>query len=99
METCKVNRVRGGSSWADAMLRASSNNAEYAKIMINRVIQRCELEQYEIEVFFSEADFLLVCNDQLLLKMNFESVEEHRCKGLYSFEREIENQLGKFYNI
>lgn len=99
METCKENRVRGGSSWADAMIRANYDSMNYAKTMIARVIERCELKQYGIEVFFSETDFLLVHNDRLLHKMNFETVEEYRCKGLYSFEREIEKQLGKFLII
>lgn len=93
METNKENRIRGGSSFADAMIRAGFESHEYAKIMIGRVIRKYELEQYQIGVYFSGTDLLMVHNDRIFLKMSFDSIEEHRCKGLYSFEREIEKRL------
>ncbi len=89
----KETRVHGGTGWADAMFRFQADSASYAEEMIRRVIKRLKLEGEGYEVYSSSSGFLLVKNNDMILKMYYNMVEAFRREEVFAFERYIENQI------
>jgi hypothetical protein len=89
----KEKRVHGGTGWADAIFRYQADSASYAEEMIRRVIRRLKLETEGYQTYSSESGFLLVKNNDIILKMSYNMVEAFRCEEVFAFEKYIENQI------
>lgn len=89
----KEKRMHGGTGWADAIFRYQADSASYAGEMIKRIIRRCKLEAEGYRTYFSESDFILIKNKDIILHMSFNMVEAFRCEDVFAFEKYVENQI------
>ncbi|NLL73310.1 MAG: hypothetical protein GX237_07260 [Clostridiales bacterium] len=86
MENFKGRRVSGGSSWADAMFRFNANTQEYVKVMFKRVLRKNNIEENNYRIYFSNYDFLIMKNNQIVINASYNQVEEQRRVSPYTFE-------------
>ena len=92
--TVRLERMPGGSGWADSMFRASVDSIGYAKSIFHRVIQKRGVEE-KYDFYCSEDIFIIVCGDKVLFKKDATFVECHRAIAVYAFDDWIGKLIDK----
>lgn len=95
MENFKERRASGGNSWADAMFRFNANTQGYVEGMLERVLRKNNIKENNYRIYFSDYDFLIMMNNQIVINANYGQVEEQRKISAFAFEKWLERQIKK----
>lgn len=91
----KEKRIRGGSSYADAMYRFGASPEHYARRMTERIIEKEWGIESPFRYFGSEGFFIISENDVPVIIKDYEFVEIHRCTAVHSFENWVQELVKK----
>ena len=82
----ETTRVKGGSSFADAMLRGNASSESYARIMMKRKLDK-EWGDESPYAYHSTKDFFIIARDGVpVMIRDFQFVEMKRSESVHAFE-------------